>query len=133
MAYATIQQLDDALGYTPNGAQGLLDRASRDVDRALFCSVYDTDEDGNPTDAAHVTALTEATVEQVAYQLEQGNTSGIPHGMQPGVPQGSSAGSVDLSRGQSVGGSTGGLPRLGEQAWIVLQIAGLVPAGPRST
>ena len=132
MAYATVQQLTDALGNTPPNASLLLDRASRDIDDALLCAVYDVDDNGDPTDVKHVTALREATIEQVAYNLEQGNKRGIRHGMQPGVPTGASAGSVDLSRGQSVGGSTLALPELGDQAWKILRTAGLVPAGPRS-
>jgi hypothetical protein len=132
VAYATVLQLNTALGYTPNNAAVLLDRASRDVDDALLCSVYPVDATGNPTDTTHITALKDATLEQVAYQLEQGNTSGIRHGMQSGVPTGASAGSVDLSRGQSVGGNTTALPDLGDQAWKALRTAKLVPAGPRS-
>lgn len=124
MAYATTGELTAYLGYAPNGAQRLLDRASRDIDRALLTAVYDV------TLAAVITALRDATLEQVAYQLVMGNTDGIAHGMQPGVPTGASAGSVDLSRGQSVGGSTGGLPLIGDQAWAILQQAQLTGRGP---
>lgn len=124
MAYATVEQLDGVLDYTPDGAQRLLDRASRDVDRALLCGVYDI------TDPAIVTALKEATLEQVAYQLEIGNSKGITHGLQGGVPNATSAGSVDLSRGTSVGGSSSQMPWLGAQAFAVLQTAGLIGQGP---
>lgn len=132
MAYATVEQLidDDVLGYTPVNAQQLLDRASRDIDYALLCSVYDVDSSGNPTDPDVIEALREATLEQVVYNLEAGNTAGIRHGLQPGVPSGSSAGEVDLSRGTSAGGSTERLPRVGEQPWSILQAAGLVAEGP---
>lgn len=131
MAYATVLELTGA-GYTNvQHAQQLLDRASRDIDDALLCSVYPVDASGNPTEAKHIAALKEATLEQVAYQLEQGNKRGIRHGMQPGVPTGASAGGTDLSRGQSVGGNTLALPDLGDQAWKALRTAGLVPAGPR--
>jgi hypothetical protein len=124
MAYATAGELAAFLGYTPEGADRLLDRASRDVDRALLCAVYDA------TDTAVTGALKAATLEQVAYQLTVGNTDGIAHGMQPGVPSGQSAGSVDLSRGTSVGGASAGLPWLGEQAFSELQQAGLTGQGP---
>lgn len=123
MAYATVEQLDAYLGYLPKNANRLLDRASRDIDRVLLCAVYDGTDDTT-------TALRDATLEQVAYQLEQGNMSGIRHGLQPGVPTGASAGGVDLSRGQSVGGATASLPLLGEQAYAVLQRAGLTGGGP---
>ncbi|WP_067483773.1 hypothetical protein [Actinomadura hibisca] len=124
MAYATVEQLEEALGYTVERAALLLDRASRDIDRVLRCSTYDTEADGA------VSALRAATIEQVAYQLAQGNADGIRHGMQPGVPTGASAGGVDLSRGQSVGGSTTALPLIGEQAWGILADAGLTGQGP---
>jgi hypothetical protein len=130
MSYATVEELDAALGYTPNGAQRLLDRASRDIRRATKCAVYEVDDDDVPTDPVVLAAMKAACLEQVAYQLEVGNTSGIRHNMQPGVPSGTSAGSVDLSRGQSVGGNTERLPRIGEQVWSILQAAQLVPQGP---
>ncbi|WP_433465706.1 hypothetical protein [Spirillospora sp. CA-128828] len=128
MAYATAEELTAFLGgYEPPSADRLLDRATRDIDRLLLCAVYDaTNED-------IVAALKTATMEQVAYQLEQGNVSGIRHGMQPGVPTGSSAGAVDLSRGQSVGGSTGGLPLVGDQAFATLQAAQISFQGPMPT
>lgn len=130
MAYATVEQLVAALGHTPVGAQALLNRASGDIDAALLCSIYDVDDDGNPTDADVTAALRDATLEQVQYQLEAGNRRGIRHGLQSGVPSSSSAGEVDLSRGQSAGGSTTGLSRVGEQAWTILVSAGLTGEGP---
>jgi hypothetical protein len=130
MPYATEAELTAFLGYAPVGGAALLDRASRDIDAALLCSRYDVDSGGDPTDADVIAALNAATLEQVLYQLEQGNTKGVRHGMQPGVPSGTSAGEVDLSRGQSVGGSTERLLRLGEQVWTILQTAQLVPEGP---
>lgn len=124
MAYATVEQLDAHLGYLPEGAARLLDRASWDIDRLLRCAVYDVE------DEAIVEALKVATCEQVAYQLEQGNASGIRHGMQPGVPTGSSAGGVDLSRGQSVGGNTSGQPLIADHAFAVLAGVGIRFQGP---
>jgi hypothetical protein len=126
-AYATVEELEEYLGYVPDNATRLLDRASRDIDRLLLCAVYDASDDDI------VAALKAATMEQVAYQLVQGNTDGIRHGMQPGVPTGSSAGAVDLSRGQSVGGNTSGLPLIGEQAFAVLQAAQIRFQGPIPT
>jgi hypothetical protein len=124
VAYATSVELAAVLGYTPDNAAALLDRASRDIDRVLLTATYDT------ADAGVIVALRDATIEQVTYQLTIGNTDGIRHGMQPGVPSGTSAGSVDLSRGRSVGGSTQDLPLIGEQAWAILQAAELTGQGP---
>lgn len=123
-AYATVQELTTALGYAPDNAQQLLDRATRDIDRLLLCARYDA------ADVDVVAALKTATLEQVAYQLAQGNIDGIRHGMQPGVPSGQSAGGVDLSRGQSVGGNTSSLPLIGEQAFAALQAAKISFQGP---
>jgi hypothetical protein len=131
VAYATSGDLATRLGYAaPANAGTLLDRGSRDIDRALQCAVYDVDTDGNPTDAAVTLAMRDATLEQVCYQLEQGNKIGIRHGLQSGVPSGTSAGSVDLSRGQSAGGATDTLPWLADQAAWILREAGLLGWGP---
>jgi hypothetical protein len=125
MAYATVEQLVDRLGSTPRNASVLLDRASRDVDRVLMCSNYNT------ADSAVTTALQEATLEQVAWRLERGDVNGIEHTAQPGVPSGGAAGGVSLSGGgNAVGGSTYGSPRLGDQVWIILQQAGLTGQAP---
>ena len=125
MAYATVAELKAFLDdYEPPGASRLLDRASRDIDRLLLCAVYD------PDDADVQAALKAATLEQVAYQLAIGNTDGISHPLQSGVPSGSSAGAVDLSRGQSTGGNSMSAPLIGEQAFAVLQAARFSFQGP---
>lgn len=124
MAYATVEQLDSALGYTPTNASLLLDRASRQIDRLLRCAVYD------PDDTDIQAALRDATLEQVAYQLAIGNTEGIAHPLQSGVPSGSSAGAVDLSRGQSTGGNSTGAPLIGDQAYSILADAKIAFQGP---
>jgi len=125
MAYATVEQLTDELGYAPNNAQKLLDRASRDIDRVLMCSNYNT------ADSAVLTALQQATLEQVAWRLECGDVNGIRHDVQSGVASGPGAGSVTLSRtGNPIGAATSGTPFLGDQAWTVLQQAGLTGQAP---
>lgn len=135
MAYATTQDLAAVLGYAvPANGQVLLDRASRDIDRAIQCAVYNTDATtGLPTDAPIITALKQATLEQVAYQLEIGNTDGIAHGLQSGVPSGASAGGVDLSRGPSTGGATVDQPWLGDQPRQILRVAGLLGQEPQTS
>lgn len=132
MAYATVQDLTALLGYTaPANGQVLLDRASRDIDRAIQSAVYDVDDQGLPTVVAIATALKQATCEQVAYQLEIGNVDGIAHGLKSGVPSGTSAGLVELSRGPSTGGATVDQPWLAEQAQIILRQAGLLGQEPQ--
>jgi len=127
MAYATVEQLADRLGSSaPPNASVLLDRASRDVDRVLMCSNYNT------ADSAVLTALQEATLEQVAWRLECGDVNGIRHDVQSGVVSGGGgAGSVSVSRtGNPVGAATYGTPFLGDQAWTILQQAGLTGQAP---
>lgn len=131
MAYATSTDLNDTLGYTPDNATVLLDRASRQIDRAIQCAVYDVDDNGDPTDATITAALLAATVEQVCYQLDIGNKTGISHGLQAGVPSSTSAGEVALSRGQSAGGSSADMPWLAEQAAWILREAGLIGQEPQ--
>lgn len=124
MAYATAEQLEGVLGFMPANASVLLGRAGRDVDRALLCSTYDT------SDPVIIAALKEATLEQVAWNLEGGNTSGIRHGAQPGVPSGGSAGGVNLTRSGGSAGAASGPEWLGSQAWTILQTAGMTGQPP---
>lgn len=121
MAYATSTDLGGVLDYVPTNAQVLLDRASRQIDKALRLATYDIDTSGYPTDAAVTEALKAATCEQVAYNLEVGNKNGIPHGLQSGVPSSGQAGEFALSRGPSAGGATADQPWLADQAWTILR------------
>lgn len=125
MSYASVAELEGLLGYAPGNAQQLLDNATNDVDRVLLCATYDAD------DADVIAALKAATLQQVVYNLECGNTTGTRHGTQAGVPSGASAGGVTLTRtGGEVGANTGALPILGDQAWASLMLAGLTGQGP---
>lgn len=127
MAYATIDELTDHIGRTPINAQLLLDRASRDVDRALLTAVYDVDDNGAATDPDVIAALKLATLEQVAAGLDAGNTTG--NGVT--VSGGFSIGKISV---QAASGTQTGAARmvgpLWEQAWLVLQQAGLTGHGP---
>ena len=122
MAYATVDQLNTKLGRTPVNAQQLLDRASRDVDRAILCAVYD------PTDPAVVTALREATLEQVATNLDQGDVTGLG-----GTQRGRSftIGRLNVQRSTSSDDRPARIGSLWEQAWDILQAAGLTGHGPQ--
>ena len=122
MAYATVVDLAGApYNLTPANAQLLLDRASRDVDRALLCAIYDADASGNPTDAAVIAAFKNATLEQVAGNLNSGDsaglgrsTSGFTLGRLSVQRASSSASSSDPAAPKKIG-------TLWEQAWQVLQ------------
>lgn len=135
MAYATPEQLAAYPVTVPAGANAelLLRRASRDVDQALLCTVYPVDEHGRPTDPAVVTALMEATCEQVAGILDSGDRTGT--GAAP--PTSSfSIGKVSVVRGgQGAGGSAAQASRIAglwPQAWQILQQAGLTGHGPQT-
>jgi hypothetical protein len=124
-SYATVAELTEQLGFTPARAELLLVRASRDVDRALLCAVYD------PADPAVMEALRQATCEQVAGMLDSGDLTGT--GSAP--PTSSfSIGKVSVVRGgQGAGGSAAQASKIGPlwpQAWTILQLAGLTGHGP---
>ncbi len=120
-AYASQQDLADAgLDPIPDNADLLLQRASRQIDRALFTAVYDI------TDTDVVTALQQATVEQVLGTLAGGDSAGL--GVATQVSQ-FTIGKLSATKqlGSTSGGSSGA-PTTGgivDQAWIILQTAGL--------
>lgn len=120
MAYATITELNTKLGRTPVNAQKLLDRASRDVDRALLCAVYD------PADPAVVDALREATLEQIAAGLDAGDVTGNGVARRAGFSIGRLAVQAASSDDKPVK-----IGSLWEQAWDILQSAGLTGHGPQ--
>ena len=86
MAYATIGELTARLpdGLTaPTGAEAsrLLDEASAHIDTLLISATYDVDTDGDPTDAAIITALRDATCAQAAWWIETGDEQGAAAAM----------------------------------------------------
>ncbi|MEU8821805.1 fibronectin type III domain-containing protein [Actinoplanes sp. NPDC048796] len=119
-AYATITQLHDHLGRTPANARTLLIRASRAVDRALLCAIYD------PASAVVQAALRDAVLEQIAGQLEGGDQSGLGVAS---APSSFTIGrlSVQRSSASASAPTTGGLV---DQAYAILQAAGLTGHGP---
>lgn len=121
MAYATVAELTAHLGSEPANAQQLLDRASRDVDRALLCQVYD------PADPDVIAALRLATLEQVAANLDVGDLSGMGGSKRRGFSLGRLA--MQASNAEDKPRRIGSL---WEQAWDVLQQAGLTGQGPQS-
>ncbi|MFI6904882.1 hypothetical protein ACIBKY_26715 [Nonomuraea sp. NPDC050394] len=132
MAYATSSDYQTYTGQTPpDGITLLLTRASREVDTALLSAVYPVDEDGMPTEAAHMTALMEATCEQVAAWVEEGESGTGVSGKWDDVQLGSLR-LARRGRGSQAGAGGGGsaAARLAPQAWQVLQQAGLTGHEP---
>ena len=125
MAYATAEEYETETGTTaPANIGRLLTLASRDVDAALISAVYD------PNDEDVQTALKEATIEQAAYLVDSGDTTGTG-GMN--VYSSVSIGSVNLTRAQAGGAGGGSAARpLAPQAHAVLQLAGLTGHEPRT-
>lgn len=122
-SYATQTDLADYVTTVPANADLLLRRASRDVDRALLCSVYDA------ADSAVLAALTGATCEQVAGQLAAGATDGIG----AGAARSFTLGKLSVNKGGAPSNPAAQAVKVGnlwEQAWNILQQAGLTGQGP---
>lgn len=120
MAYATPEELGQHLDPDPlpANAQQLLDRASRNVDQALLCSIYD------PTDPDVQAKLKEATLEQVAAGLDAGDRKGTGR-----TTGGFSIGRLSVQRAATTGNDPTAPVKIGylwAPAWYVLQQAGLV-------
>jgi hypothetical protein len=124
VAYATIVELGEHIGSTPANAQLLLDRASRDVDRALLSSVYDAED----TDV--IAALNLATLEQVAAGLDNGDLTGTGATRPTGFQLGKLA--VQAPAVTPAEGGPVKAGRLWVQAWLVLEQAGLTGQGPQT-
>ncbi|MBM0275325.1 hypothetical protein [Micromonospora tarensis] len=123
-SYATLLDLTDHLGSTPANAEKLLVRASRDVDRALLCTVYDAE------DEVVLEALRMATLEQVAANLDAGNSTGFGAVRRGGFSLGRIT--VESAPVTPPEGAPVRIGTLWEQAWMVLQAAGLTGHGPQS-
>lgn len=128
MAYATSAEYAAYTGQTaPDGIDLLLTRASRLVDQALVCTVYDVDENDLPTDPDHVAAFRDATIEQVSAWVGGGEDGTGAADAYSSV----SIGSVTLTRGQDgKRTATSAARQLCPQAAMVLQQAGLTGFGP---
>lgn len=126
--HATLADLAGHLTPDPVPASGarLLARASRRVDTALLCAVYDVDQGGLPTDTTVAEALRDATLEQISWHLANGDSEGL--GV---VYTNVKIGSVALQRG-GAGTDQGAAGELCPAAWDVLAAAGLTGQGPRA-
>lgn len=125
--YATDVEYAAWLGLetAPAGAAIALRTASLRVDEILIGAVYPVDEDGLPTEAAHVQALADATCAQAAHARGSGTSD---QGDQPEWAE-VQIGSARLKRATAaeVPGAGG---KYSDEAWSILQLAGLVPAEP---
>lgn len=74
MAYATSDDLT-AFAATDE-ADAVLAAASLDIDMLLFSTIYPTDDDGNPTEAATIAAMNSATLYQAQFLIERGDYLG---------------------------------------------------------
>jgi hypothetical protein len=125
VAYATPAELAaPPYNLTPTNAQLLLDRASRDVDQALLCAVYDVE------DPDVIATLKATTLEQAAGYLDYGDRTG---GGVAAPAEGFTLGrlSVQKSSSSNSSGQASRIGRLWPQAWAVLQQAGLTGDGPQ--
>jgi hypothetical protein len=132
-AYATA---DDLAAFVPATitvpdepeATRLLTHASEAVDGLLLTALYDTDDDGLPTDAEVIVALRDATCAQALWWLETGDEDGAQ-----GQYQSVSIGSVSLTRagaGSSQGVTTSATQTVSSRASEILRLAGLLQQGP---
>lgn len=119
-AYAAAEDLVGVVDPVPDNADRLLVLAAREIDRALLCAVYDT------ADADVIAALKAANIEQVVGMLASGDTSGL--GITTSTPSGFTIGKLSVQ--QAAVGPAPTTGRLYDQAYEVLQLAGLTGGGP---
>lgn len=125
MAYATVEEFTDYLDPdpVPDNAARLLNRASKRLDSVLIGAVYETDENGLPTDPDLVEIFREAVCIQAQYIADLGDETGA----MANVSQ-MSLGNQQIVRAISVVGS--GTPRVSPDMLELLQVEGLWPVYP---
>lgn len=133
--YATTTDYANALhAAPPAGARRALLEASRVVDEMLITAVYDTDDDGLPTDAAVIRTLRDATCAQAEYARATGDDNAT--GVADGGIQTFSLGKLSVTRGKTPGQSGGadsGLPaHWSPAAYRILAAEGLTTTEPWS-
>lgn len=132
VSYATVADLvPKYIAVEPADAELLLERATILVDDNIVCAIYETDEDGLPTDAALVTALMRAVCEQVAAWKASGVEDGTGAAAQWANV---SIGSASLGRRSTSGGGAAGggsaADCLAPQPAKILRLAGLLGQEP---
>ncbi|MCX5234441.1 hypothetical protein OG824_04230 [Streptomyces prunicolor] len=125
MAYATVEEFTDYLDPdpVPDNAARLLNRASKRLDSVLIGAVYETDENGLPTDPDLVEVFREAVCIQAQYIADLGDETGA----MANVSQ-MSLGNQQIVRAISVVGN--GTPRVSPDMLELLQVEGLWPVYP---
>lgn len=124
MAYATVEDFTTFLDGEPAPpyAARLLTVAQQIVDDLLIGAVYDTDDDGNPTDPDVIAALRDATCAEAQYLAASGDETGAASNF------GSmTAGAVSFSRFVGQTGRTIDANRIGPNVVSILRVAGLLP------
>ena len=130
MAYATVDELTTWLGDTPpTGAERRLARATRYMDNVLLkTSIYPVDDNGAPTEEAHITALRDACCALVEWWDANGDD-----GLAAGTEYTSvTAGNISLSKGGGGSASAPADPRRAPEAVEILDGAGLLGHSPRT-
>lgn len=125
MAYATVEEFGDYLDPdpVPDNAARLLNRASTRLDSILIGAMYETDEDGLPTDPDLVEVFREAVCIQAQYIADLGDETGA----MANVSQ-MELGNQKIVRAISVVSS--GTPRVSPDMLELLQVKGLWPVNP---
>lgn len=105
--YATTTDYANALlAAPPAGARRALLAASKVVDEMLLTAVYDVDDDGLPTTAAHIIALRDATCAQAEYAKRTGDANSVG----AGAISAFSIGPVQVTKGTPSGATRSPLP-----------------------
>lgn len=129
MAYATVDELTDWLDPepVPDGAARMLARATRYMDNVLLkTAVYPVDDNGLPTEEAHINAMREACCALVEWWAENGDD-----GLGAGSEYTSvTAGSITLAKAGGGQGGGGADPRRAPEAVEILDGAGLLGHEP---
>ncbi|MDX3712736.1 hypothetical protein PV733_28115 [Streptomyces europaeiscabiei] len=129
MAYATVEEFTDFLDPdpVPANAARLLDRASTKLDKLLLGAVYETDEDGLPTDTALADVFREAVCIQAQYVADLGDETGANANVSS-----MSLGNQSITRNLGAPGSAsaGKTSRVSPDLLDLLQVKGLWPVFP---
>lgn len=117
MAYATVDDLDDALGDdpTPRNPDQLLELASTEIDALLVGCVYTVNASGQPVEAADIAKLRDLTVLQALWMADD------PHGHKDHI-QSMRTSQVSVQR-------AGSRPRFAPRAVAYLQARGWPGSG----
>lgn len=123
--YATVADFEESPLTTGTTTDQALVAASLDVDQMLLTAIYNTDDQGMPTDPDVAEAVKDATIAQAQYATGLGDAANVGAGH---ITQ-ARIGSISFTRRGS-GRETPG--RYSPQALQILSQAGLLGRGPWS-